>query len=60
MKNKHSLKYFIEWFFNFSYKNIIHDKTMFFDVPLLVQKTRCERVKLIEVLNNYGRITISS
>ena len=36
-KNKHSLKdYWIV--FNFSYKNIIHDKIIFYDVALLVQK----------------------
>ena len=37
-ENKHSLKDCIEQFLNFSYKNIIHDKTILFDAALLVQK----------------------
>ena len=37
-KNKHSLKDCIEKFFNFSYKNIKHDKIILFDATLLVQK----------------------
>ena len=54
MKNKHSLKDCIEKFFNFSYKNIIHDKIILFEAALLVQKkTRFARVSLNEVLNNY-------
>ena len=52
-KNKH-LKDRIKQFFNFSYKNIIHDKIMLSDAPLLVQKTSYGRVTLNEVLNNYG------
>ena len=52
-KNKH-LKDRIKQFFNFSYKNIIHDKLMLSDAALLVQKTSYGRVTLNEVLNNYG------
>ena len=38
-KNKHSLKDCVEQFFIFSYKNITHDKTIFFHAALLVQKS---------------------
>ena len=38
MKNKHSMKDCIEKFFNFSHKNIIHDKIILFEAALLVQK----------------------
>ena len=30
----------IEWFFNFSYKNIIHVKLILFDAALLMQKSK--------------------
>lgn len=40
-------------FFNFSYKNILHDKIILFDAALLVQKTRCWPVTFNERLNNY-------
>ena len=54
-KNKYSLKDCIEQFFNFSYKKTIHDKIILFAVALLVQKkTRCGRVTLNGILNNYG------
>ena len=33
---------------------MIHDKIILFDAALLVKKTRCGRVTLNEVLNNYG------
>ena len=58
MKNKRSLKDYIEQFFNLSYKNI-HDKMILFDAALLVQKTRCGRVTLNEVLNKYGLSSIN-
>ena len=35
---------------------MIHDKIILFDAALLAQKTRCGRVTLNEVLNNYGLI----
>ena len=37
MENKLSLIDFIEWLFNFSHKNIIHDKIVHFDAALLVK-----------------------
>ena len=37
-KKKQYLKDCMEHFFNFSYKNIIHDKIILFDAKLLVQK----------------------
>ena len=37
-KNKHCLKDCMEQFFNFSYKNIVHDNIILFDVALFVQK----------------------
>ena len=58
MKKKRSLKDYIEQFFNLSYKNI-HDKMILFDAALLVQKTRCGRVTLNEVLNKYGLSSIN-
>ena len=58
MKNKRSLKDYIEQFFNLPYKNV-HDKMILFDAALLVQKTRCGRVTLNEVLNKYGLSSIN-
>ena len=43
-KNKHSLKDCMEQFFNFSYKNIVHDNIMLFDVALFVQKNTMRMV----------------
>ena len=37
-KNKRFLKSCIEQFFNFSYKNVIHENIILFDAALLVQK----------------------
>ena len=37
MENKLSLIDLIEWLFNFSHKNIIHDKIVHFDAALLVK-----------------------
>ena len=37
-KNKYSLNDCTVQFFNFSYKNTIHDKILLFDVTLLVKK----------------------
>ena len=37
MENKLSLKDYIEWFLNFSHKNIIHGKIIHFDAALLVK-----------------------
>ena len=49
-KNKRSLKTVLSCFFNFSYKNVVHEKIILFDAALLVQKTRCGRVMLNETL----------
>ena len=48
------MKYSIEQFLDFSYKNIIHEKIVLSDVSLLVQKDMMWAGYAEQVLNNYG------
>ena len=56
MKNKHSLKDHIELFFNFHTKISHMTKKYFLMRHYYYKKSRCGRVTLIKVLNNYGII----
>ena len=52
-KKKHSLKDCVEQFFNFSYKNNIHDKIILLDAALLVRKNTMQAGYAIKKLWPY-------
>ena len=55
-KTKHSLKDCINYFFNFLYRNIIHDKIILFHTAFVVQKNTIRVGYAERILNNYAHI----